>query len=279
MIRVVINGDDLGLHPRIDEGIFRAKEEGALTSTTVLATGKTARHAIARATELGLGVGLHLCLTTHLTPASPARDVRWLAPGGRFRKNWAELSIAWLAGLIPREEVLGEFEAQLARARSLGAAIDHLDTHQHLHLLPGLASIVEELAVREKLPVRWPKERPNVRWLARPKSAAKAMLISTLARARVTPVAQRVRAWGVYESGQLTSERLARLLARLPEGDHEIVTHPGMQPGVVPEDPSWRYDWEGELAAITSSAVHDVIERRRIELVTYRALNDSPDQR
>ncbi len=272
MIRVVLNADDLGLHPRIDEGIFRAKEEGALTSTTVLVTGKTARHAIERARDLGLGIGVHLCLTTHLTPASRASEVRWLAPGGRFRKDWAELSLAWLAGLIPREEVLREFEAQLARARSMGATVDHLDTHQHLHLLPGLAPIVEELAVREGLPIRWPKDRPNVRWLARPKSAAKAMLISTLSRARTVAAAKRVRAWGVYESGQLTSERLANLLARLPDGDHEIVTHPGMQPGVVPEDPSWRYDWEGELAAITSSAVRDVIERRRIELVSYGAL-------
>lgn len=272
MIRVVLNADDLGLHPRIDEGIFRAKEEGALTSTTVLVAGRTARQAIERAQSLGLGVGVHLCLTTHLTPCSPAREVRWLAPGGRFRKDWSELSMAWLSGLIPRDEVVREFDAQLAKARALGASVDHLDTHQHLHLLPGLASIVEELAVREGLPVRWPKDRPQLRWLARPTHAVKAILLSGLSRARVTPVAQRVRAWGVYESGRLTSERLVRLLERLPDGDHEIVTHPGMHPGVVPEDPSWRYGWEDELAAITSNAVRDVIERRRIELVRYGEL-------
>lgn len=271
-MRLVFNADDLGLHPRIDEGIFRAREEGVLTSATVLVTGRTARHAIERATALGLGLGVHLCLTTHLAPAAKASDVRWVAPGGRFRKNWAELSVAWLSGLVPREEVEREFEAQLARARSMGANIDHLDTHQHLHLLPGLASVVEALAAREGLPVRWPKERPQLRWFARPGPAAKAALLSGLARARPTPRAHRVRAWGVFESGRFTTTRLVRLLEKLPDGDHEVVMHPGLAPGVVPEDPSWRYDWEAELEALTSPAVRDALVRRNAELVSYGQL-------
>ncbi|MCA2981346.1 MAG: ChbG/HpnK family deacetylase [Myxococcaceae bacterium] len=271
-MRLVFNADDLGLHPRIDEGIFRAREEGLLTSATVLVTGRTARQAIERASALGLGLGVHLCLTSRLSPAARARDVRWLAPGGRFRRDWAELSLAWLSGLIPRDEVVAEFEAQLERARRQGARVDHLDTHQHLHLLPGLASLVEGLAAREGLPVRWPRERPQLRWVARPSRAAKAALLSGLARLRPTPRAKRVRAWGVFESGQLTTARLVRLLETLPEGDHELVTHPGLAPGVVPEDPSWRYDWEAELEALTSPAVRDAVTRRRAELVTYAQL-------
>jgi len=272
MIRLVLNADDLGLHPRIDEGIFRAREEGVLTSTTVLATGKTARFAVDRAKALGLGVGVHLCLTTHLSPAAEAAQVRWLAPGGRFRKDWGELSVAWLGGLIPRDEVTLEFEAQLRRVRAMGADVDHLDTHQHLHLLPGVSSIVEDLAAREGLPLRWPRERPQVRWLAHPASAAKSGMLSMLARARPAREARRVRAWGVFESGRLNVARLVRLLERLPDGEHEIVTHPGLAPGVVAEDPLWRYDWEAELEALTSPAVVDVIQRRQIELVRYRDL-------
>lgn len=272
MLKVVFNADDLGLHPRIDEGIFRAREEGVLTSATVLVTGRTARFAIERAGSLGLGLGVHLCLTTHLSPAAEARSVRWLAPGGRFRRDWSELSLAWLSGLIPRDEVQLEFEAQLARARQLGARVDHLDTHQHLHLLPGIASIVEELAARENLPVRWPRERPQVRWLVRPGPAAKTALLSGLSRLRPTREARRVRAWGVFESGRLTVKRLVRLLEKLPDGEHEIVSHPGLAPGVVSEDPSWRYDWEAELEALTSPAVHDVIARRGIEAVSYGQL-------
>ena len=273
MIRLVINADDLGLHARIDEGIFAAHTGGVVTSATVLATGPTAAEAIRRAGQAKLGLGLHLCLTTHLTPAAPAREVRWLAPGGRFRRNWAELSAAWLARLVPAEEIVTEFRAQAARVRSLGAEIDHLDTHQHLHLLPGLTSIVEVLAAELGVPLRWPAERPTARWLVHPRAAFKSALLGTLARVKQPRGVRRVRAYGIFESGRLTETRLLRLLDQLRDGDNEIVTHPGLDPGVVPQDPSWRYQWEQELAAVLSPRVRDAIAARGIELVNYRQLS------
>jgi len=273
VIRLVINADDLGLHPRIDEGIFAAHTDGVVTSATVLATGPTAPDAIRRAVHARLPLGLHLCLTTHLSPAAPARDVRWLAPGGRFRRNWAELSAAWLARLIPAEEIVLEFRAQMARALALGAQIDHLDTHQHLHLLPGLTSIVEVLAAEHKLPVRWPSERPSARWLAHPGSAMKSAILGTLARLKEPRGVKRVRALGMFESGRLTEKRLLRLIEKLPDGDTEICAHPGLEPGRVAQDPDWRYGWEQELAAVLSPRVREAIARRGIQLVSYGDLN------
>jgi predicted glycoside hydrolase/deacetylase ChbG (UPF0249 family) len=272
MIRLVINADDLGLHPRIDEGIFRARVEGVVTSASLLATGPTAPDVVRRARREGLALGLHLTLTTHLNPAAPAREVRWLAPGGRFRRNWAELSAAWLSRLVPAEEVVAELRAQVHRARELGAEIDHLDTHQHLHLLPGMTSLVEVLAAELRLPVRWPVSRPSPRWLVRPSAGLKAALLSGLARFKQPRGVTRVQAHGVFESGRLTERRLLRLIERLAPGDHEIVTHPGMDPGVVPQDPTWRYGWELELAAVTSARVREAIAARGITLCTYADL-------
>lgn len=272
MIRLVINADDLGLHPRIDEGIFAAHTDGVVTSATVLATGPTAAEAIRRAGQTKLGLGLHLCLTTHLTPAASARDVRWLAPGGRFRRNWAELSAAWLGRLIPAEEIVLEFRAQVRRAQELGAHLDHLDTHQHLHLLPGMTSIVEVLAAELGLPMRWPSERPTAHWLIHPKSAVKSALLGALSRVKQPRGVKRVRAVGVFESGRLTEKRLLRLVRDLRDGDNEIVTHPGLEPGAVPQDPGWKYQWEQELAAVLSPRVRDAIAARGIELVNYAQL-------
>lgn len=272
MIQLVINADDLGLHPRIDEGIFHAHSRGVVTSSTLLVTGPTATGAAKRARREGLALGLHLCLTTHLTPAAKTSEVRWLAPGGRFRRNWAELSLAWLGRLIPREEVELEFRAQVARARDLGVEIDHLDTHQHLHLLPGVTSIVESLAAQLDLPLRWPRERPTVHWLGHPRSAIKAALVSGLARTRPAARSHRVTAHGVFEAGRLSETRLVRLISRLDDGQHEIACHPGFAPGVVKHDPTWHYQWEAELAAVTSPRVRAAIGARGISLVSYRAL-------
>ncbi|MBL9039149.1 MAG: ChbG/HpnK family deacetylase, partial [Archangium sp.] len=182
MIQLIINADDLGLHPRIDEGILQGHRSGVVSSATVLATGRTAPAAVEKALAQGLSLGVHLCLTTHLTPAAPASTVRWLAPGGRFRRNWSELSMAWLGGLVPADEVGIELRAQIERARTLGVQIDHLDTHQHLHLLPGMTTVVEGLAAELNVPVRWPQERPTSHWVRHPRSALKTAIVGGLAR-------------------------------------------------------------------------------------------------
>ncbi|MBK7864489.1 MAG: ChbG/HpnK family deacetylase [Archangiaceae bacterium] len=272
MIRLVVNADDLGLHPRIDEGILRAHSEGIVTSASLLVAGRNAPRAARAAREAGLPLGVHLCLTSHLTPSAPPSAVRWLAPGGRFRRDWGELSTAWLAGLIPAAEIELELTAQLERAREQGVEPDHLDVHQHVHLMPGLARIVERLAERRALPLRWPRELPRATWLRRPSAWAKAALLSTLGMVRPARGARRVKAVGLFDSGGLSEARLLKLLSRLGEGDWELMCHPGLGPGTVPEDPAWRYDWEAELAALCSPRVREVLRKREITLVSYRAL-------
>ena len=273
MIKVAINADDLGLHPRIDEGILRGHAEGVVSSATVFATGRSVSEAIARARAQKLSLGVHLCLTTHLRPAAPSADVRWLAPGGRFRKDWREFSAAWLGQLIPAEEVVLELQAQLAHVKELGAVIDHLDVHQHLHLLPGMRRLVEALAVEHQLPLRWPADGPSLRWLLRPAAAAKTMLLRSMAGARRPGQARRIASHGAFESGALDEKSLLRILRGLEEGSHEIVCHPGLAPGVVAEDPKWRYGWETEFAAVCSPRVRDLIRARGIELCSFAQLD------
>lgn len=271
MKRLVVNADDLGLDARIDEGIFRAHAEGIVTSASLLVTGQTAGEAAARAKDCALALGVHLCLTTHLTPAAPARSVRWLAPGGRFRRNWAEFALAWASRLIPGEEVSQELRAQVDRARALGVDVDHLDMHQHLHLLPGITPRVEALAAELGLPLRWPAEPARLGWAGAPRAAAKAALLKGLARAAQAPRAVRIPAWGLFESGALSERRLLNLLARMPDGA-ELVCHPGLSPALVREDPQWRYGWETELAALVSPAVREAVVAHGITLSTYRQL-------
>ena len=272
MIKLVVNADDLGLHPRIDEGILRAHAEGVVTSATVLATGANVSDAVARARAQKLALGVHLCVTTHLAPAAPANEVRWLAPGGRFRKDWAEFAAAWIGQLVPAEEVMHELRAQVNRVRALGAEIDHLDTHQHLHLLPGMRRLVEGLAVELGLPLRWPQGIPSVRWMRRPIAAVKSALLYGMARARPAGQARRITSHGIYESGALNERRLLRLVSNLEDGEHEIVCHPGMSPGVVSEDPHWRYEWENEFAAVCSPRVRALIKERGIQLCSFAQL-------
>lgn len=275
--RLIVNADDLGLHPALDAGILRAHREGIVTSATLLATGPTAAEAVERAKAQGLAVGVHLALSTRLLPAAPAHEVPTVAPGGRLRGNWAEFARAWLTGGVRREELERELAAQVRRARELGAEVDHLDGHQHLHLLPGVRPVVETLARREGLPLRWPDALPRVSWLRTPGPALKTALLTVLARAapRAPSGVRRVSAGGVFEAGRLTEATLLALLDALPEGDFELGCHPGEGSPHVPEDPAWSYGWQRELEALTSPRVRARIRERNITLTHY-ALLSSP---
>ena len=40
MKRLIVNADDFGLHPLINEGILESHQQGIVTSTSLLASGK-----------------------------------------------------------------------------------------------------------------------------------------------------------------------------------------------------------------------------------------------
>ncbi|MFB1480950.1 ChbG/HpnK family deacetylase [Corallococcus sp. RDP092CA] len=272
--RLIVNADDLGLHPSLDAGILRAHREGIVTSATLLAMGPSAAEAVGRAKAQGLAVGVHLALSTRLPCAAPPDAVRTVAPGGRLRGGWAEFAKAWLTGRVRQEELERELSAQLARARELGAEVDHLDGHQHLHLLPGVRSVVEGLAAREGLPLRWPDALPRAAWLRAPGPALKTTVLAVLARTapRARPGVRRVSAGGVFEAGRLDEPALLSVLDALPAGDFELGCHPGEGKPHVPEDPAWTYGWEAELAALTSPRVKARLGERGISLVSYGGL-------
>src|SRR5262245_218996 len=272
MIRLVVNADDLGLHPRIDAGILRAHREGIVTSATVLATGGSAHQAIPAARSQGLALGVHLCLTTRLPPAAPAVEVKSLAPDGRFRPGWFDVVTAWISGRIRSQEVEREFRAQIDRARELGAQPDHLDGHQHLHLLPGISRIVIAIAREQRLPIRWPIASPNESWLSHPGAALKTGLIAALSLAAQRNGASGLPGLGPFEAGRLDEERLLAILQRLGDGDYEIGCHPGEEVGTVAAEPSWRYGWDQELEALCSPKARAIVDARHIQLTSYAGI-------
>ncbi len=267
----MVNADDLGLHPSIDAGILKAHREGIVTSATVLVTGRSAARGIADAKAQRLPLGVHLCLTTLLPPAADPSRVPSLAPGGRFRPRYYHVVAAWGLGRINLKEVEIEFRAQIALARRLGAEPDHLDGHQHLHVLPGFARVVRAIARDERLPVRWPIARPSIAWLGQPGSALKTAALAVLSQVARGQSAG-LPGWGTFEAGALTENRLIAIISKLPPGDHEIGCHPGETADQVPEQPGWKYGWEDELKAVCSPRVKGLIEKRGIRLTSYGEL-------
>jgi len=150
--KLIINCDDYGWDAPATQAILELGAAGRVSSTTVMANfaSDADLRALARLASPTLSVGLHLTLNAG-RPLSPAAAVPSLVDAdGQFYSS-SQLWQRYLRGLVRREELKLEIDAQLRRLAAAGLALTHADSHQHLHqyplLGPALLGILRELGV------------------------------------------------------------------------------------------------------------------------------------
>jgi chitin disaccharide deacetylase len=276
----IVNADDFGLDSGINRGIVEAHCRGIVTSVSLMPTGDAFDEAIALAHEnVNLAVGVHLTLVEG-RPVLPAEKIPSLvtADGGFVKTPWGFLR-RWSAGQIRLGEVQLELEAQVAKVADQGVRIDKLDSHMHLHLLPGIFQTVVGVGRKHQIKgIRLPREEFRWRGLSCLAGSAKQVVLRCLSLlqgryAKSAGLFCPDSLCGVVESGQMTDQALLRTLSSLKPGVTEVMVHPGYHDGKMERWPlSRRYRRENELAALTSCRVKELVRQRQIELVSYRML-------
>ena len=281
---LIVNADDFGLSPGINRGIIEAHRRGVVTSTSLMATGDAFDEAVALSrAHRDLSIGVHLTLAEGAPVSRPGDIPSLVGPDGCFPTSLGAFLKRWLTGRVRPEDVAREFGAQVEKVLGRGLEIDKLDSHMHLHVLPGILSSLLATARRYGVPairrpverLRYPRERPGLRALAR--RAA----LSALAAVQDRRIAQSaLRApdhfSGIAESGALTERDLARILRALQPGVTELMVHPGYHDAVVDRwQESRRYRREGDLQALLSPGVKSLLRELRIELTTFRGLHQN----
>lgn len=269
---VIVNGDDFGLSPGINRGVIEAYREGILTSASLTPAGEAFEEAVALAREhLGLSVGIHLTLVEGVPVLSPQRVPSLVGSNGRFHGSLGAFAMKWLTGRMRLEEVQSELQAQIEKVLDYGINIDKLDSHMHLHLLPGIIHPVLTMAKRYGIEkVRLPRGRVVDMGLKRGLIAL--LSASHCRRMETAGLAASDRFAGIAESGRLTERGLLRILKELQHGVTELMVHPGYRDAVLDRWPKSRlYDREQELRALTSPRVKELVQKLRIRLVGCRA--------
>ena len=268
---IVVNADDYGLTPGISAGILECVAAGVVTSVSVMVNtpGFADGMRRLRALDRPPGVGLHFNLTAG-APVSGAREVKTLVnAGGRFR-GLRELAARALLGAVDPTDVERERRAQLALLRDSWPAVDHLDSHRHVHALPGIRAAI--LAAAATAGIRWvrcPAERVGMHRGALTRLAVGA-LWHVASRGPTLPRVARVAGIGLRGDAGFLGHLLAALDAAAP-GVTEVIVHPGRPEPALAAWDSYREPRRIELEALLSTRLRERLARRDLVLTDFRA--------
>jgi predicted glycoside hydrolase/deacetylase ChbG (UPF0249 family) len=246
-VRLVVQGDDLGMCRSVNEGIVLAASEGILTQASVMAPTPWFGEGAAMVREIGLPVGLHVTLTCEWdylrwSPLSPAPSLR--GHDGTFHRT-----VEAAARAEPAEAV-AEAHAQADRAVALGLDITYIDPHMGVSVPAAYTAMCDRFGVK----FIYRRIEPHHEWSS--------LIILSLA-----PFEDRA-AW------------LADQLEKLSAGTHFVLSHPAVGSDELRaitdaenENAVWAEPIRIEdLAALCAPEVRKVIEHREIELVAVRDL-------
>jgi hopanoid biosynthesis associated protein HpnK len=271
MKRLIVTADDYGVAPEVNDAVEQAHEQGILSAASLMVAGAASADAIRRARAMpSLRVGLHLVLVEG-RPVLPAGAVPDLVDGkGNFRSDMARTGAAMFFFPGVRRQLEAEMTAQFSAFAATGLALDHVNAHKHFHLHPTIARLIVKLGERFGVRgARVPLEPQGVLAAIEPhRASATVALTAPFSRAlrgrfKRAGIAAPDQVFGLAWSGAMRPERLAGLLAHLPDGLSEIYMHPatGAYLGSAPG-----YEYAKELAALTDPRMARLIRQRDIRL-------------
>jgi chitin disaccharide deacetylase len=158
---IIVNADDFGFTVGVTDGIIKAYKDGIVTHTSIMANGLDFDRSIECAkNEVGLKVGVHL-VATWGKPILRNNKKSTLINNqdGRFF-TLKHLILRLIFGQIKKNDILIEWEEQIKKVYRAGIKIDHLNSHHHIHMLPGFNDVVYVLAKKYNIKsVRVTKEK------------------------------------------------------------------------------------------------------------------------
>ncbi len=269
--RLIVNADDFGRSPDINEAVRAAHRDGILTTASLMVNEPHAAAAVELARHNPrLGVGLHLTLLCGRAAQTSAEAPGLVDAAGRFADAPVRVGLRYFFRRDLRAALRAEIRAQFAAFAATGLPLDHVNGHLNLHLHPVVFRLLlGELTGRPPAGFRLTRDRFRLnarlaggQWAYRVSHALIFGLLSARARPRVRATGWRATdtVFGLLQNGRVDEVFVLRLLAVLPPGDSELYSHPSLT------------EARHEFAALVSPRVIQAVRERAIQLIRYQDL-------
>jgi len=257
MKKIIINADDIGLSEGVNRAVSECVDKKRIQSVSIISTGFAFDHAIKALREYdSLSMGVHLCISgpfSALTGASSITD-----KNGFFLRDYRLFIARLIAGGVSIDDIKQEYEAQIIKVRNSNIRISHIDSHQHLHMIPAIWNIAAELALRYNIPYMRYVNEPisslyaeiSGRAIAKYTSMRIFTMINSKKYLKPAGLIFNDYLWGYVNSGHMTSKRIEKCILNINGGINEIVLHPAYVNKELLSISPWHINAEKELADV-----------------------------
>lgn len=280
-MKLVINADDLGVHPAVGRAVSILVEKGIVTSASVVATGMDVENACAME---GIDIGIHLDILrgrplTHWQHINSIVD-----ENGVFLKDPVALFRLYAMGKVVHEDVEQEWSAQIERVLDLGVKPTHLSSHKHVHAWPSLSVMVADLAKRYGIDwVRKPEDCTEIAQLDKTPFSAKFDTVCGMFTRETTDVNWTDVFWPANDERDHFSpgQFAAHIRSSKKDGEDRVVEIrccPGVTAAGDPPIPSECSPtkigpvWESTFSSLAEDDWASVIDELGMELTTFSEL-------
>lgn len=281
MKQLIVNADDFGRHPLVNQAVAQAVDRGGLLSASIMAGKEYFAEAVAIAKDRPqLGIGVHLTLVDG-SPVLPPEEIPSLvAADGQFFSDHGVFVKRFMQGKISRRDMQKEMAAQMDKVLAAGIVPTHIDSHQHLHMLPGIfplaLSLATERGIKRVRISRGIYGNPFTPWPGVGDLVGKFGLEALACRnrrlAKKRGFACPDNFVGQVAGGAVSETFMLELADRFSVGTVEVMLHPGLDNEVLAREAGWVHDYEGEFQAVCQDKVKEKLARQGIALVNFGKL-------
>ena len=283
MKKIIATGDDFGLALPVNEAIVEAHRTGILTAASLMVGAEFCRDAVVRAKQCSsLRVGLHLTLVEGKPVLPPERIPDLVDHDGVFSTHLAQAGFRFFFVPGIRKQLEAEIRAQFEAFHRTGLPLDHVNSHNHMHLHPTVLGLMLRVGKDYGLKaVRLPTEPPVLSWRAsrgslKSRLSAYAFLYPWTAHMKHVLRRAGLRSndflLGMSDGGSMTEDLLLQFFKNLPDGTTELCFHPANRRCTEIDRTMPLYRHEEEFRALTSDSVRRALQQAGVSRIAFSDL-------
>lgn len=247
-MKLRINADDFGISEDISKGIIYSKQRKLIDTFSTMVNSQYSREAISYILESNKREsGIHVTLVGGEKSIIEAH--KFLTDHGGGLKEKYNFLFNFLNKKHLLEEIETEVNEQIKSLLKSKIKITHIDSHQHIHILPWVSDIFLKFMQVYRIPaIRTPV---SLNFTARGSLGLVINYFSKQLRNKCEDA--RIITYNSYGfdcSGRLTSEFIQKIVATKISpfnGDFELMAHPGFSGESNSKYLSWKYKWVEEI--------------------------------